>query len=105
MSSRGRALIWVIALVAAVSAMALYFITRVNAEDEKPQSMSVIRHTPSMSGIVKQGCESKGCESSKRFCTEFLPEVTTQADHKWIKGLPKEERENMLKLYKERYGQ
>ncbi len=55
-------------------------------------------------------------EVSRRFYTEFLPEVkalrpdlvdkiTSQDDHKWIKGLPKEEREKILEFYKTRYGE
>lgn len=55
-------------------------------------------------------------EVSRRFYTEFLPgvkalkpdlvdKITSQDDHKWIKGLPQEERAKILEFYKTRYGQ
>ncbi len=55
-------------------------------------------------------------EVSRRFYTEFLPEVKAlkpelaekllaQDDHKWMKGLPPDERAKILEFYKTRYGQ
>lgn len=55
-------------------------------------------------------------EVANRFYNEFLPEVEeikpelvhevlARDEHKWKSGLPKEDREKVLKFYKERYGQ
>lgn len=55
-------------------------------------------------------------EVANRFYNEFLPEVEeinpelaeavlNRDEHKWKKGLPKEDREKILQFYRERYGQ
>lgn len=55
-------------------------------------------------------------EVAKHFYTKFLPEaeellpgvskfIYEMPEHKWKKGMSEEDMENMIKFYKERYGQ